>query len=84
MRGILVALLAYSRVNTRGRAFAPVKAEKSLAYALSSLRPIIQQKGARVTCDSLPRVMADEVQTEGVCGSSRKSVRARPFILAFP
>jgi len=62
MRDMIMALLAYSRVNTRGRAFASVKAETSLAQALDRLQVVIQQKGAIVTCDSLPTVMADEVQ----------------------
>ncbi len=56
------AILDYSRVDTRGRAPAPTDSEALLAGVLSHLQMAIDERGALVTHDPLPTVMADEVQ----------------------
>ncbi len=62
MRDMIRGLLAYSRVNTRGKPFAETDSKKSLDYALRSLRPKIEETDAVVTHDPLPTVMVDGVQ----------------------
>ena len=55
-------LLAYSRVGTRVKPFAPVDCEALLEDILANLEVTIKESGARVTHDRLPQVMADEGQ----------------------
>ena len=62
MKQLIEDLLAYSRVGTRGREFAPVSLESVLKKALSNLRSAIEDSGTAVTSDLLPEVMADESQ----------------------
>ena len=62
MKALINDLLAYSRVGTRGKPFAPTDCEEALAYALANLRIAIEESGAVVTHDPLPTVLADEQQ----------------------
>jgi signal transduction histidine kinase len=62
MYQLIQDLLAYSRVNTRGQAFAPTDCEAVLASALANLQVRRKESGAVVTHDPLPRVMADALQ----------------------
>ena len=62
MQNLINDLLAYSRVGTRGREFAPTDSSAVLDGALANLRAALEESGARVTHDSLPTVVADEVQ----------------------
>jgi PAS domain S-box-containing protein len=55
-------LLEYSRVESRGGAFATVDCEELLTQALQNLALSIQENGATVTHDPLPRVTADPTQ----------------------
>jgi PAS domain S-box-containing protein len=62
MKQLIEDLLAYSRVGTKGIAFANVSAEAALRRALFNLRGGIAEAGAAVTHDPMPTLPADEVQ----------------------
>jgi PAS domain S-box-containing protein len=62
MQQLIADLLAYSRVGTRGRAFAPTDCDAVLARVLGDIRLTVQQSGATVTHDPLPTVVGDDAQ----------------------
>jgi PAS domain S-box-containing protein len=62
MQRLINDLLAYSRVGSRGREFAPISSEDVLAQALLNLRQAIQDHQAVFTHDPLPIVQADSNQ----------------------
>jgi PAS domain S-box-containing protein len=62
MQRLIQDLLAYSRVGTKGRDLTNVSSEESLLQAVVNLRGAIEESGAVVTYDPLPRVLADEMQ----------------------
>jgi len=62
MQDLINDLLAYSRVGTKGKPFAPTDCEALLEEVLSNLEVAIKESGARITHDPLPQVMADEGQ----------------------
>ncbi len=62
MRDLINDLLAYARVGTRGKEFAPVDCESVLKKALANLEVAISESGAEVTHDALPTVVGDDGQ----------------------
>jgi PAS domain S-box-containing protein len=62
MEKLIHDLLAYARVNTRGRTFVPADAAAVFDHATANLTAAIQESGAIVTRGPLPRVLADESQ----------------------
>lgn len=62
MQNLINDLLAYSRVGTRGAAFKLVDSHAALGLALVNLQGAIQESGAIVTNDNLPKVYGDETQ----------------------
>jgi light-regulated signal transduction histidine kinase (bacteriophytochrome) len=62
MQEQIQALLAYSRVTTRGETIVPVDSEAVLERVTSILECLIQESGARVTHAPLPSVPADASQ----------------------
>lgn len=62
MQNMIQSLLSYSRVGTRGKPFEPTECESVFKQALANLKVTIDESGAGVTHDPLPRVMADETQ----------------------
>ncbi|MFC7231493.1 PAS domain-containing protein [Saliphagus sp. GCM10025308] len=66
MREMIDGLLEYSRVETQGNAFEPVDLETVLSDAQADLRFPIQESGADVTAESLPRVEGDPTQLRQV------------------
>src|SRR5580658_4919044 len=62
MQRLIQDLLIYSRVGTKGRELMDVSSEAALEQALKNLRGAIQEKGALITHDPLPSVLADEMQ----------------------
>jgi signal transduction histidine kinase len=62
MRALINDLLAYSRVDSRGRALEPIESEQALAAALSNLKVAIEETQATIRNGSLPSVRADLVQ----------------------
>jgi PAS domain S-box-containing protein len=62
MQDLIQALLAYSRIGTKGRQFAPTDCEVVLQIALKNLQIAIEDSQARITHDPLPTVMGDATQ----------------------
>ncbi len=62
MRILINDLLQYSRVATHGKPFAPTDCATVLDHALANLKVAIEESGAVVSHDSLPTVLADDVQ----------------------
>src|SRR5437870_6997573 len=64
MQRLIEDLLAFSRVGTRGVAFAPTEVNAVLDRALANLKLSIDEAGATVTRNGLPTVSADGGQLE--------------------
>jgi signal transduction histidine kinase len=62
MQALINDLLAYSRVGTRGSAFGEADCEAALEGALANLKSAVDDAGATVTHDRLPKVRGDESQ----------------------
>jgi PAS domain S-box-containing protein len=62
MQRLIQDLLAYSRVGTKRSEMVEISSEEALQQALINLRGAIEEKGALVTHDSLPPVIADDMQ----------------------
>jgi len=62
MQELIEDLLAYSWVGTKGRPFAAVDCNATLAVVLGSLKAAIDEAGATVTWDALATVPGDETQ----------------------
>jgi PAS domain S-box-containing protein len=64
MQRLIQDLLAYSRVGTRGKPFAPTDCGAVVDQVIVDLGPAIAESGATVTRDPLPTLPADAVQLE--------------------
>ncbi|MGC9444481.1 MAG: PAS domain S-box protein [Candidatus Methanospirareceae archaeon] len=62
MQALINDLLAFSRVQTRGKPFKPTDAEQVLSLTLQNLQTAIEESKAEITYDPLPTVVVDEVQ----------------------
>lgn len=62
MKGLINDLLTFSRVGTRGKEFSPVELNSVIEVVLSNLQVAIEENNAVITCDELPKVLADEGQ----------------------
>ena len=62
MQRLIDDLLIYSRVGTQGKEFEPTDCEMILGQCLNNLQVAIGERGAVITHDSLPTVMADHLQ----------------------
>ncbi|MDP0500653.1 MAG: ATP-binding protein [Verrucomicrobiota bacterium JB022] len=62
MQRLIEGLLAYSRVNSRGRPFAEVEMEGVLEEVQHNLTVAIEENKARITHDRLPAVRGDRLQ----------------------
>jgi len=62
MQGLINDLLAYSRVGTQGRDFAPTDCTAILDQAVANLQAMVKENKAIVTYNSMPTVMADAPQ----------------------
>jgi hypothetical protein len=62
MEALIHDLLAYSRVEMRGRPFEPTDCEQVLQQALRNLKVAIEESRALVSHEVLPTVMGDGVQ----------------------
>jgi light-regulated signal transduction histidine kinase (bacteriophytochrome) len=62
MQRLIADLLAFSRVGTRGGAFAPADLDALLRDALNNLQTSIKEAGAKVTLDPLPSLPVDATQ----------------------
>ena len=62
MQRLIQDLLLYSRVTTSAQELVETSSEQALEQALVNLTGAIETTGAKVTHDSLPTVLADELQ----------------------
>jgi light-regulated signal transduction histidine kinase (bacteriophytochrome) len=62
MQSLIQDLLGFSRVSTRGLAFARIDSNILLAEALANLQTSISVSGAVITSDQLPVVYGDRIQ----------------------
>jgi light-regulated signal transduction histidine kinase (bacteriophytochrome) len=62
MKVLINDLLAYSRVESKGKPFADFDCEKTLEHTLAGLRQAISESKAEITHDRLPILHGDEVQ----------------------
>lgn len=62
MQALIRALLEYSRVGTRAGGFVPVRLDEVMDAVRRDLEVAIAEKGALVTNDPLPEVVADPTQ----------------------
>ena len=62
MQALIDDLLTYSRIGTRGKPMQPTDCAKVVETALQSLRIVIAETDARITCAELPTVTGDEIQ----------------------
>ncbi len=62
MRQLIMAMLDLSRLDTRPQENAVVDTEQVLALSLKNLQIAIEESGAQVSHDPLPRVMGDETR----------------------
>lgn len=64
MQRLINDLLAFSRIDTQGRAFVDTDLNIVMQRTLSTLKSTIEDSGAQVTIQSLPRLPADDGQIE--------------------
>ncbi len=62
MRALILALLDYSRVESRAKEHVPTDLNKVVAEATANLREATREAGAEITHDHLPTVAADGAQ----------------------
>ena len=62
MQVLINDLLAFSRISTRGRAFAPLSLDEAVDDAVLDLRTLIAESGAVVRYGGLPTVLGDRGQ----------------------
>ncbi|GAB4350447.1 MAG: hypothetical protein Kow006_13240 [Gammaproteobacteria bacterium] len=90
LQAMIQSLLEYSRIETRGEAFAPVALDDCAAEARADLAQLIEERGAEIECGALPNVRGDRQQLtrllRNLIGNGLKYNRGRPRIevRAFP
>jgi light-regulated signal transduction histidine kinase (bacteriophytochrome) len=62
MQTLILDLLEYSRVRTRGQTPTITDGEEVLTHTLNNLKIAIQECNAQVTHGPMPRILADEIQ----------------------
>lgn len=62
LQNMINGLLAYSRVETKGKPIQKTDCETVIKETLSNLKVAIEESGAKITYDSLPTLMADSSQ----------------------
>lgn len=62
MQKLIQGLLEYSRIGTRGKPFEETSAGEALDGALGNLKLALEEAGAIITRDVLPKLMADPIQ----------------------
>jgi len=66
MKDMIQGVLKFSRVTTRGEALTPISCQQACQRALDSLRPVIEEKGAKIVLHDLPNVKGDLIQISQV------------------
>ena len=64
MQELINDLLAYARLGRQDEPFVPTDCAEIFDATRDALKAVIEECGARVTCDALPRVLADRGQIQ--------------------
>lgn len=84
MQRLIRDLLKYSRVGTRKREFQPVKLADVLADAQLNLATAINEKGARISHDELPKVFGDRTHLglvfQNLISNALKFCQEKPIV----
>ncbi len=82
MKALILDLLEYSRVATKGKPPARIDSEKVLDSTLKNLHPAIAETGAVITHDRLPTIIGDDAQLllvfQNLIGNAIKFRRDEP------
>ncbi len=82
MKDLILDLLAYSRIGTRGKPHEPTDCEQILAEAVKNLRSAVTETRAVITHDPLPTIPADGTQLlqvfQNLIGNAIKFRRDQP------
>ena len=82
MQSLINDLLDYARVATRGKPFVPTDCAAIVRSALANLEVVMTERGALVTYEDLPTVMADPTQLtqlfQNLIGNACKFRSQRP------
>jgi hypothetical protein len=82
MQSLINDLLLYSRVGTKGKEFVSTELDKVLNDALANLTVAVEEAGAVITRDPLPRVKGDGIQLiqlmQNLIGNALKFRRDEP------
>lgn len=62
LQEMIVGLLTYSRVGTKGKEFEEVNTAEVFGKAVANIKIAIEESGALITADRLPVVKADDIQ----------------------
>ncbi len=62
LKKLIIDLLEYSRIGTRGKPFKEIDTNLTLTNALNDLNHLIERENAKITHDPLPVIVADETQ----------------------
>ncbi len=62
LQEMIIGLLAYSRVQTKGKPFEEINSAEVLGYAVANLKLVIEESGTLVTAGTLPVIRADAGQ----------------------
>jgi signal transduction histidine kinase len=88
MRQLIVDLLAYSRVGTKGKEFVPIQMQQVFDKATRNLQIALEERGAVVTHDdALPGIVGDEGQLiqliQNLVGNASKFCKDRKPLIHF-
>jgi light-regulated signal transduction histidine kinase (bacteriophytochrome) len=64
MQEMIKSLLMYARLATRGKPFLECDAAEIVKNAIHGLQTIVDERKAVITCDRLPKIIADDSQIE--------------------
>ena len=82
MRDLILDLLTYSRIGTRGKPYEPTDCEQILAESVKNLRSAVTETRAVITHDPLPTIPADGTQLlqvfQNLIGNAIKFRRDQP------
>ena len=62
MQTLILDLLEYSRVGTRGKSFIKIDLNEVIQQVQSNLKVAIRENKAKIACDQLPMVFGDDTQ----------------------
>jgi len=84
MQTMIDDVLAYARVGTRGKPFAPVDFGEALKKATANLKAAVEESGGEVICEAMPTLDADGAQVvqlfQNLIGNALKFHRSEPHV----